>query len=347
MAKDLAKRKREHLKLCLTDKVAFRKKTSGFEAYDFIHNAATSVSLEKIALQTRFFGFTSSFPFIISCMTGGTDETNNINRKLAVAAAQLSIPLGLGSMRYALHTDEHDHIFHEIRSLAPDVPLIGNIGIAQITKREGFEKLLRISQEIRMDAIAVHFNPLQELFQKNGEPEWARLDDAFAEFVRYIKIPVIAKEVGSGFSSEAAATLLKNGAAAIDTAGAGGTSWSGVEFLRSKKEDEETEFFWDWGIPTAYCIKTLGKLKKKKNFMLIGSGGINDALTAAKALAMGADFAATARTALIALEKEGADGVIKMFLRWGDILKKTMYLTGSQTMNEFRNKKLIRYEKYY
>ncbi|GMU86456.1 MAG: isopentenyl-diphosphate delta-isomerase [Ignavibacteriales bacterium] len=347
MAKDLAKRKREHLKLCLTDKVAFRKKTSGFEEYDFIHDASTSVSLEKISLKTRFFGFTSSLPFIISCMTGGTDDTNNINKKLAVAASGLSIPLGLGSLRYALYSDEHDHIFHEIRSLAPDVPLIGNIGIAQITKREGFEKLLRISEDIRMDAIAVHFNPLQELFQKNGEPESSRLDDAFAEFVKYIKIPVIAKEVGSGISAAAAATFLKYGASAIDTAGAGGTSWSGVEFLRSKKEDEETEIFWDWGIPSSYCIRTIQKLKRKKNFLLIGSGGINDALTAAKALALGADFAATARTVLKVLEREGAEGVTAMFERWGDILKKTMYLTGARTLSDFRKKKIIRYEKYY
>jgi len=347
MAKDLAKRKREHLKLCLTDKVAFRKKTSGFELYDFIHNAATPVSVVKISLKTKFFGFTSSLPFMISCMTGGTDETNNINRKLAVAASQLSIPLGLGSMRYALNTDEHDHIFHDIRSLAPDVPLIGNIGIAQITKREGFEKLLKISEEIKMNAIAVHFNPLQELFQKHGEPEWARLDEGFAEFVKYIKIPVIAKEVGSGISDGTAAMLLKLGASAIDSAGAGGTSWSGVEFLRSKRKDEETEIFWDWGLPSSYCIKALGKLKKKKNFLLIGSGGINDALIAAKAIALGADFAATARTALIALDKEGPDGVVSMFEKWGSILKKIMYLTGAQTFPEFRNKKLIRYEKYY
>ncbi|QOJ28960.1 MAG: type 2 isopentenyl-diphosphate Delta-isomerase [Ignavibacteriales bacterium] len=347
MAKDLAKRKREHLKLCLTDKVAFRKKTSGFEAYDFVHHAATSVSLDKINLQSGFFGFNSSLPFIISCMTGGTDETNNINRKLAVAAAKLSIPLGLGSMRYALHSDEHDHILHEIRSLAPSVPLIGNIGIAQITKREGFEKLLRLVHDIRMDAIAVHFNPLQELFQQHGEPESARLDGSFEEFVRYIKIPVIAKEVGSGITAKPAKELLMAGVAGIDTAGAGGTSWSGVEFLRSRQDDEETDFFWDWGIPTSYCIKTLKKLKKKKNFLLIGSGGVNDAMTAAKALALGADFAASARSVLIALEKGGPDGVVAMFEKWGDILKKTMYLTGSHTLRDFRNRTLIRYEKYY
>ncbi len=97
---------------------------------------------------------------------------------------------------------------------------------------------------------------------------------------------MIAKEVGSGISKEAAVKLLNAGVKGIDVAGAGGTSWTAIEILRSKNNpatDGQDEF-WDWGLPTSYCIKEINKLKKKYDFVLIGSGGINNSIEAAKAL---------------------------------------------------------------
>ena len=50
-----AQRKKEHLKLCLTDDVQFKSKTNGFEKYDFIHSAITEVETDKINFETMLF----------------------------------------------------------------------------------------------------------------------------------------------------------------------------------------------------------------------------------------------------------------------------------------------------
>lgn len=344
MAKEISNRKREHLNLSLTDKVLFRKKTTGFEKFDFVHSAVTEVDISKIDLRTKFFSKTISLPFLISCMTGGTDEANNINKKLAYAAQKLNIPLGLGSLRYALETESHDYLIREMAEIAGNAPIIGNIGIAQVCKNEGFSKLKNLAKSAGMTAMAVHLNPAQELFQPEGEWNFAGLRKSLKKFSEYIEIPVIAKEVGSGISGSAAKILLKSGASSIDIAGAGGTSWTGIEFLRKKTQNHESEFFWDWGLPTAVCLEQVVKLKKKKNFLLIASGGINDPFTSAKALALGADVTASARTALLALEKHGSEGVVSLFTEWRSILKKIMYLTGSQNLEQFRNKKIYNTE---
>ncbi len=52
---ETSKRKKEHIELCLTDKVAFRSKTNGFDRYDFIHDALTEVDISKISFQTKLF----------------------------------------------------------------------------------------------------------------------------------------------------------------------------------------------------------------------------------------------------------------------------------------------------
>jgi isopentenyl-diphosphate delta-isomerase len=158
-------------------------------------------------------------------------------------------------------------------------------------------------------------------------------------------VPVIVKEVGAGISKEAAEKLLAAGVKGIDVAGAGGTSWAGVELLRKKNASKN--IFWDWGLPTSYCLKTISKLKKKFDFVLIGSGGINNSFDSAKALALGADITASARIILQELERSDVDGVIKLIESWFETLKDIMFLTGSQNIPDLRNKKIIRKEKLY
>ena len=340
---EIKERKKEHLDLCETDAVAFKKKSNGFDAYDFIHCAVTEVNPEKISFDTKFFRKKVSYPFIISCMTGGVDEANNINDKLAEVAKALNIPLGIGSMRFALNTTEFDSVLQNIRKRAGNVPIIGNIGAAQVIEyTSNPDPLIRLAEIIEADAFVVHLNPLQELLQKNGEPDMTGLIKAIGKFVKAIKIPVIVKEVGSGISHRSAKQLLKTGVKGIDVAGAGGTSWGGVEILRNK-DGKNTEF-WDWGLPTSYCIKEVSRLKKEHSFMLIGSGGINTAFDAAKALALGADYVASARTILQVLQKEGIDKTILHVTGWFETIKKIMYLTGSNSLHKFNKQVLIKKE---
>lgn len=342
---NISKRKREHIDLCLTDKVAFQNKTNGFENYDFIHYAVTEVNIDKISFQTKLFNKKINYPFIISCMTGGTDEAENINAKLAEIAEEIKIPIGVGSQRQLLESNQFENSFKIIRKNAQTVPVLGNIGAAQVAQLKTHKLIEKLIDIIEADAMVIHLNPLQELFQKNGETNFNGLLKNISLLTSKIKIPFIIKEVGSGISYEAAKKLLEAGVKGIDVAGSGGTSWSGVEILRNKGNNNN--YFWDWGIPTSYSISSVAKLKKKNKFILISSGGINNGIDIAKSFALGADYAASARIILQTLESYGNEGVTTLIKNWFEDVKKIMYLTGSNNLKELRKNKLIRRSEFY
>jgi isopentenyl-diphosphate Delta-isomerase len=337
-------RKLDHINLCLSDNVSFKEKTNGFDHYEFIHNAITEVDKDKIDLSSRLLKKKISFPFLISCMTGGTSRAETINLRLAEIAEHLKIPVGMGSQRQALENKKFHSSYKIIREKAPSVPVLGNIGAAQVAALET-GRILSLIDLGDLDAMVIHFNPLQELVQKNGETNFKGVLKKTEELVKASPVPVFAKEVGAGISGEAAKKLLQTGIKGIDTAGAGGTSWSGVEMLRNKGEIDN--YLWDWGLPTSYCIKEIYKLKKKYKFTLIGSGGINSAVEIAKALALGADLAASARIILRELENYGEESVINLFAGWFSQVKNIMYLTGSGTLKEFRKGKITLKENLY
>ncbi|MFO7448100.1 MAG: type 2 isopentenyl-diphosphate Delta-isomerase [Ignavibacteriaceae bacterium] len=338
-------RKKEHIEICLTDDAAFRNKTNGFEKYDFLHCAITEVDISSINFETIFLAKKISYPFLISCMTGGAAESENINSRLAEAAGNLNIPLGVGSQRQALENKNFHNTYKTIRVKAPQIPILGNIGASQIVKMKSFDEVKYLVDLVEADAMAIHINPVQELIQKNGEPFFEGLLKSIGQLVKDIDVPVIAKEVGAGISRDAAKKLIEAGVQGIDVAGAGGTSWSGVEIIRNK--NNASSEFWDWGIPTSYCLRTINELKSRYDFTLIGSGGINSAFDAAKAFALGADITASARIILQELHKSGPDGVQQLITGWFEIIRKVMFLTGSGTLKELRKNKLVKKEEFH
>ena len=340
---DTSTRKKEHIQLCLTDKVGFRSKTNGFEKYDFIHDALTEVDISKLSFQTKLFSKKINYPFLISCMTGGTEEAENINQRLAVIAEELKIPIGVGSQRQALENQDNHYSYKVIRKTAKSVPVLGNIGAAQLVQSKNLTDILSLIDMLEADAFVVHLNPLQELLQPEGEPNFVGLLKKIEKLILKSKVPVIVKEVGSGISKDTAKRLLDIGVNGIDVAGAGGTSWAGVEIIRSKSEKD----FWDWGLPTSYCLKEIYPLKKKYKFTLVGSGGINSANDLALAFAFGADLVASARIILQTLMKNGDDAVTKLIINWFEYLKKIMFLTGSENLTELKNGKIIKKEELF
>ncbi len=338
---ETSKRKKEHIELCLTDKVAFNSKSNGFDKYDFIHNAITEVDFSKISFKSKLFYKNIDYPFLISCMTGGTEEAEQINERLAVIAENLKIPIGVGSQRQAIENKNYHNSYKVIRKTAKSVPVLGNIGAAQLVQSKNLKDILALIDMLEADAFVIHLNPLQELLQKEGEPYFVGLLKKIEKLIKKSKVPIIIKEVGSGISKEAAKKLLDLGVSGIDIAGAGGTSWAGVELLRNKSMEND---FWNWGLPTSYCLKEIFPLKKKYNFTLIGSGGINSANDLAMAFAMGSDIAASARIILQTLMSNDEEAVKKLIVNWFQHLKKIMYLTGSQNLLQLKKNKLIKKE---
>lgn len=341
---ETSKRKKEHIELCLTDKVTFRSKTNGFEKYDFIHDALTEVDISKISFQTKLFSKKINYPFLISCMTGGTEEAENINQRLAVIAEELKIPIGVGSQRQALENNDFHNSYKVIRKTAKGVPVLGNIGAAQIVQTRDLRKIISLIDMLEADAFVIHLNPLQELLQKEGEPYFAGLLKKIEKLVAISPVPIVVKEVGSGMSKSVSEKLLNVGVSGIDVAGAGGTSWAAVELLRKKSVEND---FWDWGLPTSFCLKEISPLKKKFKFVLIGSGGINSKRDLAIAFALGADLVASARIILQTLIQSGEDVVKSLIINYFEYLKGVMFLTGSKKLVELKQNKIIKKEEMF
>jgi isopentenyl-diphosphate Delta-isomerase len=345
MSKDPASRKtvsrkKQHVDITLNRDVGYRQKRTGLEDLEFVHNALPEVNLEDIDTSTRFLGHSLSFPFMISCMTGGYAGALTINRHLAEVCEQMGIAMGVGSQRQALQSKEYRHTFSVVREVAPTIPVVGNIGAAEVASMTSADPVRDLVDLIRADAFAVHLNPLQELLQPEGTPRFRGVLDGIRMLVQSLPVPVIVKEIGAGISGQVARRLLDAGVTIIDVAGAGGTSWAGVEVLRSR-DREFAGRFWDWGISTAAALRETAALKQEKKFTLIGSGGISSGLDAAKCIALGADLAASARPMLTALHSGGTRALQSLLSSWAKELRAVMFLTGSRTVADLQHAPLV------
>nr|WP_083675510.1 type 2 isopentenyl-diphosphate Delta-isomerase [Paenibacillus borealis] len=290
-------RKIEHVRLCLNEEVGGTGITSGFEHYRFRHNALPELNFDDIALHTTFLGKELRTPLLISSMTGGSKATGAINARLAEAAERRGWALGVGSVRAAVERSELAGTFH-VRSIAPGIPVIANIGAVQLSYGFGVEECRRAVEIAGADWLVLHLNGLQEVFQPEGNTGFASLLQEIEKVCRTLEVPVGVKEVGWGIDGDTAVRLYNAGAAFIDVAGAGGTSWSQVEKFRSSDPVRRAaaEAFADWGIPTAECIAEVRAASPQG--ALIGSGGLRHGVDAAKALALGADLAGFGRNLL-------------------------------------------------
>jgi isopentenyl-diphosphate delta-isomerase len=299
-------RKLEHVRLCLNEEVGGSGITTGFEHYRFRHNALPELNFEDISLRTSFLGRELDTPLLISSMTGGSKATGAINDRLAAAAERRGWALGVGSVRAAVERSELAETF-QVRSKAPGIPVIANIGAVQLSYGFGVEECRRAVEIAGADWLVLHLNGLQEVFQPEGNTGFASLLGQIEKVCRMLEVPVGIKEVGWGIDGDTAMRLYNAGAAFIDVAGAGGTSWSQVEKFRSADPVRRAaaEAFADWGIPTAECIAEVRAASPQGG--LIGSGGLKHGVDAAKALALGADLAGFGRNLLgPAVESEEA-----------------------------------------
>ncbi|WP_342410255.1 type 2 isopentenyl-diphosphate Delta-isomerase [Paenibacillus sp. FSL R10-2778] len=290
-------RKIEHVRLCLNEEVGGVGVTTGFEHYRFQHNALPELNFDDISLQTTFLDRKLRTPLLISSMTGGSAATGAINARLAAAAQRRGWALGVGSVRAAVERSELTATFY-VRDQAPDIPVIANIGAVQLSYGFGIEECRRAVDIAGADFLVLHLNGLQEVFQPEGNTGFASLLSQIEKVCRALEVPVGVKEVGWGIDGDAAARLYNAGAAFIDVAGAGGTSWSQVEKFRSVDPIRRAaaEVFADWGTPTADCITEVRAVSPQG--ALIGSGGLKHGVDAAKALALGADLAGFGRNLL-------------------------------------------------
>jgi len=331
-------RKADHIKINLEQDVRSAL-TSGLEKYRFIHEALPELDLNRIDTSLSLFGKQLTAPILVSSMTGGTSEAETINLRLAEAAQECGIPMGVGSQRAAIENPEQARTF-QVRRVAPDILLFANLGAVQLNYGYGIDQCRRAAELIEADALYLHLNPLQEAVQNGGNVDFADLTKKIEEVCKKIEVPVIAKEVGWGISERTAKLLADCGVSAIDVAGAGGTSWSQVEMHRAS--DEHTRqlaaTFVGWGIPTADSI--LNVKKAVPDMTVFASGGLKDGLDIAKCIALGGTLGGMAggflKAAAVSTEK-----VVEMMKLTKRQIEVTMFACGAGRLQELRQDKMV------
>ncbi len=266
-------RKADHIRICLEEDVQFRQTTNGLERYHFDHCCLPEIDRSEIDISTTFLGKPMNAPLLISSMTGGTQEAKTINYRLAKIAQHYRLAMGVGSQRVAVENPDVSDTF-AVRKYAPDILLFANLGAIQLNYNYGLDECLRVVDILEADALILHLNPLQECIQPKGDTNFRGVLDKIETLCEKLPVPVIVKEVGNGISAKMAYKLIGAGVAAIDVAGAGGTSWALVESERADNVLQRRlgRTFADWGVPTADCITGIRNIAP--DIPLIASGGL-------------------------------------------------------------------------
>jgi len=333
-------RKVDHIKINLEKDVQFPRLTTGLEKYRFIHNALPELNLNTIDTQVDIFGKTLSAPLLISSMTGGTELARKLNTNLAIAAQEHNIAMGLGSQRAAIEEADLKDSFY-VRQYAPDILLFANLGAVQLNYSYGVEQCQRAVDMVEADALILHFNVLQEAVQPEGDINWSGLLAKVEAVAHDLPVPIIAKEVGWGFSEANVQQLVDAGISAIDVAGAGGTSWSEMEYHRAPTSFHANvaAAFADWGTPTADAIQNARNGAPNKP--VFASGGLRNGVDVAKSVALGATLAGMASPFLKAAN-QSSDAVNLLIRELTAQLKIAMFCTGSAKLTDLQNNKLIK-----
>ncbi len=328
-----ARRKDDHIRIVLEEDVE-RGVTTGLERWRFTHQALPELDLAEVDAGTTFLGRRLSAPLLVSCMTGGAPRGGQLNRRLARAAQQAGVALGVGSQRAALDQPDLEDTFR-VRDLAPDVPVQANHGAAQLADRGALARCRRAVRMVEADALVVHANPLQEALQPEGTARFAGLVARIGEVAAALEVPVIVKEVGWGISADVARALAAAGVAGLDCAGAGGTSWSEVERHRIADPAlrRAASAFAGWGIPTVESL--LACRAELPGGLVIASGGLRTGVDVAKCIALGADLAAVAAP-LLRAAAEGHDALALRLRALVAEIRISMFCVGARTLRDLR-----------
>jgi isopentenyl-diphosphate delta-isomerase len=335
----ISNRKYEHLKIAT--KYPKQDSYTGFEDVLLVHEALSNFNFSDVDTSIFFIKENISMPLLISSMTGGFKEAEKVNRRLAEAAQRNLIPIGVGSIRAAIEEKKFIKSYSIVREVAPDVPVISNIGIQQLVKG-GVSLAEEAVELINADALAIHLNKLQELIMPEGEPNQSGAVEVLREVIRKLKVKVIIKETGCGISKEIALLASHLKINYVDVGGSGGTNFAVIEGIRAKKirDVEKLELskkFSSWGIPTAISVleaKSVGGIE------VIASGGIRNGLEVAKSIILGSCCAGVARPFLEAAIK-GPKFLEKTINRFKNELTATMFLVGARSVEELKTKPYV------
>ena len=337
----LYNRKIEHIKIPLEYNVQHSK--NYFDEVKLIHHPLPEYELDDIKLSVDFFNKKISAPICIAAITGGLEISKAINNILANAANSENIIMSVGSQRIGLEDPNTIDSFKIVRDVAPDISVIGNLGIGQLCAPNfNIEYFFNCIEMINADAMAIHFNALHELIQTDGNISYRNFEEIFKEIRKKIKLPIIAKEVGTGFNKDLALKLDLLGFDGFDVGGTGGTSFAAIESFRDVSSYEAytrkiADTFREWGIPTPVSILNVRKVSKK---LVIATGGLRSGIDIAKSIVLGANIGGFAfkflKTAWKDYKNNTLSNSIKEIKTLKQELRSSLWLMNIKSIDELR-----------
>lgn len=336
-------RKREHIQLALrSENEAVG--GSGFDSVKLWHEALPEINFSDVTLQTKILGAERRTPFLVSSMTAGHAGSVNLNLLLAQACSERGWLFGVGSQRRELNDSSVRDEWRAIRKNSPQVQLLGNLGLSQLILTTD-DKVRELVDVLEAEAMIIHLNPLQECLQPEGTPNFAGGLERLTQLKKNLNVPVVVKETGCGFSPQTLLRLNETGVDAVDVSGFGGTHWGRIEGQRSAQASllsSVADTFASWGVSTVDSLVAAQKLNAK--FEVWASGGVRSGLDAAKSLALGASCVGYAKPILQAA-LVNAEELRKKMQTYEYELRTALFCTGSRSIQNFKDKKVIQWQK--
>lgn len=246
----------------------------------FYEPLLASNQLEEIPPQT-FLGKEIRLPFWVSSMTGGTLKAQHINKNLAMACREFGMGMGLGSCRPLIQSRDRFKDFDVRQYLGDELPLMANLGIAQIEElldQNAVDSISEMVFSLQADGLFIHINPLQELLQPEGDIYCKHPIETIERLLEQIDFPVMVKEVGQGMGPASLESLLRTNIAGIEFGALGGTNFSLIELLRA--QINAIDELKDWagiGHSAEEMITFINQMDQSiaENKEIIISGGMN------------------------------------------------------------------------
>ncbi|MEO3945221.1 type 2 isopentenyl-diphosphate Delta-isomerase [Gorillibacterium sp. CAU 1737] len=314
-------RKMEHIRFALEQGTAG---TNGLRDVLPLPSNLPELALDSVSLATSFGELTLSSPIVVNAMTGGAEETERINRKLAEAAAACGLAMAVGSQMAALRDSRVEESYRVVRRTHPHGVLFANLG-----SEASVDQAKRAVDMLEANALQIHLNVMQELVMPEGDRDFRGARSRIEAIVKSLDVPVIVKEVGFGMTADTARQLAELGVALVDVGGRGGTDFANIENAR---RPEPLEWLTGWGLPTA--VSLLETVPCYPSGHVMASGGLQHSLDIVAALVLGASAAGMAGKLLRVLQDEETAGLISFLKKTEEGVRLLMTALGASTIPE-------------
>ncbi|MFC4373838.1 type 2 isopentenyl-diphosphate Delta-isomerase [Nocardia halotolerans] len=295
--------------------------SNDFDAVGFVHHALAGIDAADVSLAVDMAGKRWATPLYVNAMTGGSVNTGEINRQLAVAARETGIPIASGSMSAYFRDPAVAGTYRVLRQENPDGFVMANVN-ANAT----LDQALRGIELLEADALQIHLNTVQEVVMPEGDRAFSAWPRQIEHLVAHVPVPVIVKEVGFGLSRQTVTWLREAGVAVADVGGRGGTNFARIE--NDRRAAADFAFIEHWGQSTPGCLLDCAGLT---GIGIAASGGIRSPLDIARALALGANATGVAGVFLNTLVSNGTEALIETITTWLEQLRNILTVLGART----------------